>query len=35
MIINIDIDNTTNDFIEKFVYYLNGIETVTKNFIKS
>lgn len=27
MIINIDIDNTTNDFIEKFVYYLNGLQS--------
>ena len=25
MIINIDIDNTVNDFLDKFVFYLNGI----------
>lgn len=27
MIINIDIDNTVNDFIEKFVFYLNGVQS--------
>lgn len=26
MIINIDIDNTVNDFVDKFVYYFNGIQ---------
>lgn len=25
MIINIDIDNTVNDFLDKFVFYLNGV----------
>ena len=29
MIINIDIDNCCNDFIQKFIYYLNGVQTET------
>lgn len=32
MQINIDVDNTINDFIYKFVYYLNGIQNSGEKF---